>query len=233
MKKNVMMRVASVLLIAVMMTTCAISGTFAKYVTSGEATDSARVAKWGVTITGSTGLGNNMFSVEYPDNDGLYNGLSVAATVNVIAPGTSGTFTNFDIDGVPEVATRITYAPVVEISGYWFDGAANFYCPIVVTVNSEIICGLAYDDPEDFETAIETAIGGATKDYAPGSISLADSDLNISWAWAFEAAVHTCDDTHKIEQTDGKDTFLGDWAKKGNATPEISVAITCTVTQID
>ena len=47
MKKNKMMRIASVLLVAVILTTCAISGTFAKYVSSADSSDSARVAYWG------------------------------------------------------------------------------------------------------------------------------------------------------------------------------------------
>lgn len=34
-----------------LMTTCAISSTFAKYTTSASGTDSARVAKWGFTPT--------------------------------------------------------------------------------------------------------------------------------------------------------------------------------------
>ena len=51
MKKNVMMRLACFLLVAVLISTSAISGTYAKYVTSGQSTDSARVAKWGVTVT--------------------------------------------------------------------------------------------------------------------------------------------------------------------------------------
>lgn len=50
MKKNKIMRIASVLLVAVILTTCAISGTFAKYVTSGSGSDTARVAKFGVTV---------------------------------------------------------------------------------------------------------------------------------------------------------------------------------------
>ena len=37
MKTNIMMRVASTLLIAVLLSTCAISGTFAKYITSADA----------------------------------------------------------------------------------------------------------------------------------------------------------------------------------------------------
>ena len=47
MKKNVMMRVAAMLLVCVLASTCGISGTFAKYVTSTSSQDAARVAKWG------------------------------------------------------------------------------------------------------------------------------------------------------------------------------------------
>ena len=64
MKKNTMMRLAAVLLVGVLLTTSVIGGTFAKYTTSDDATDTARVAKWGVTIN----LGakkNDMFDIEY------------------------------------------------------------------------------------------------------------------------------------------------------------------------
>ena len=48
--KNKMMRIASVLLVAALITTCAISGTFAKYVTKVSGEDTARVAKWGILL---------------------------------------------------------------------------------------------------------------------------------------------------------------------------------------
>lgn len=51
MKKNKMLRLASVLLIVVILTTCVIGGTLAKYTTSDSAADTARVAQWGVTVT--------------------------------------------------------------------------------------------------------------------------------------------------------------------------------------
>ena len=51
MKKNKMMRIASVLLVAVLLSTCAISGTFAKYVTTDSGSDSARVAKFAFTVS--------------------------------------------------------------------------------------------------------------------------------------------------------------------------------------
>ncbi len=49
--KNKMMRIASILMVAVLLTVCAVSSTFAKYVTSVNVGDAARVAKWGIVIT--------------------------------------------------------------------------------------------------------------------------------------------------------------------------------------
>ena len=51
MRKNKMMRTASGLLVATLLTTSVISGTFAKYTTEETGSDSARVAKFGVEIT--------------------------------------------------------------------------------------------------------------------------------------------------------------------------------------
>ena len=65
MKKNVMMRVASIMLVLVLMTSSVISGTFAKYVTDGQATDKARVAKFGVSVTGKS----DMFDTTYNADD--------------------------------------------------------------------------------------------------------------------------------------------------------------------
>ena len=44
------MRTASGLMIAALLTTSMISGTFAKYTTADAAQDSARAAKWGVNL---------------------------------------------------------------------------------------------------------------------------------------------------------------------------------------
>lgn len=51
MKKNKTLRAAGILFLATMLTTCMTAGTFAKYTTSDSANDSARVAKFGVTVT--------------------------------------------------------------------------------------------------------------------------------------------------------------------------------------
>ena len=79
MKKNRMMRLASGLLVAVLMTTSMISGTFAKYVTTASASDNARVAKWGVTLAANGLLYSEVYDDVANGNDG--NADSTSATV--------------------------------------------------------------------------------------------------------------------------------------------------------
>lgn len=125
MKKNRMMRLASVLLVLTLLSTSVISGTFAKYVTTGSVSDTARVAKFGVVISTSGTLYSDAYVAnEAADNKDLPaevyatayssgDGVSVAAATrgnNVVAPGTKsyGSGLTFGISGTPEVATRIT-----------------------------------------------------------------------------------------------------------------------------
>ena len=89
-------KLLATLLVLTILSTCVISGTFAQYTTSGTATDSARVAKFGVTVAAST---SEAFAKTY---DG-----TVSADVKVVAPGTKGS-TSFTISGTPEVKVKIT-----------------------------------------------------------------------------------------------------------------------------
>ena len=81
--KNKFMRIAAVMLMLCLVTTCAISGTFAKYTTSVSGDDSARVAYWGWN-TATLNI-DDLFKSAY-DSD-------VNSTVDVIAPGTTGSAT--------------------------------------------------------------------------------------------------------------------------------------------
>lgn len=228
MKKNKMMRLASCLLVAVLLTTCAVSGTFAKYVTSGSATDSARVAKFGVTVTGT----GDMFKKEYAKDDNTFTLAenTVVSTDKVVAPGTEGSLGGFAITGTPEVAVRVSYtADTVDFGDKWVDEDNGYYCPIEVTVGTTVIKGLDYDSIDDFETAIKTAIQNVKKDYKAGTdlSTIEDADkLAISWAWNFEG------EGASAKQTDVKDTYLGDQAAADSAAT-IEIGVSCTVTQID
>lgn len=220
MKKNKMMRIASVLLVAVILTTCAISGTFAKYVKSGNGSDSARVAKFGVTVNGTA----DTFKETYAKDDTSFTlaANTVVSTEDVVAPGTSGSMAAFTLKGTPEVAVRVEFAGTLELGDKWVDSASTYYCPIEVTVGSTVFKGLDYTSADEFETAVNEKIANYSKDYeANTDLSSIGADAPaISWKWAFTG------------NDDIKDTYLGDQAAAGNAA-EISLAVTATVTQID
>jgi hypothetical protein len=109
-----MMRLASVLLVLTLLTTSMISGTFAKYTTSGTSSDIARVAKWGVVVTGGGSLYGKNYETgteSVPSVKTTAADLSVSSsdTMNVVAPGTkSGAGLSFSISGKPEVRTKVT-----------------------------------------------------------------------------------------------------------------------------
>ena len=122
MKKNVLMRAASGLLVATMLTTCAISGTFAKYVTQDKGGDIARVAKWGVIVQ----VEGDLYGQKYLNGDQSpantvtlkadgdtaigVNGKQINNQLNVVAPGTNSKANKFafGINGTPEVDSQTT-----------------------------------------------------------------------------------------------------------------------------
>lgn len=221
MKKNLMMRMASVLLIAVLMSTCAISGTFAKYVTSDSATDTARVAKWGVTVQAN----GETFAKEYKTDDAVFTEAnSVISTDKVVAPGTEGKMVSVVLGGKPEVAVRVTYTGAFDISDNWLDGNGKFYCPLVIKVNDTVFDGRAYDNAAAFEESVNNAIGAYSKDYPAGTnlADVNDETLKITWSWPYSTGA----------ENDVKDTDLGNQAAVGNPAT-VTLTVTTTVTQID
>lgn len=122
MKKNKPMRAAGILLLATMLTTCMTAGTFAKYTTSDSASDTARVAKFGVVVSAD----GTLFGKQYADGNNTttnaneiitYDSTSTEGTVqvistgnyNIVAPGTKNeTGLGFSITGTPEVDVEIT-----------------------------------------------------------------------------------------------------------------------------
>ena len=234
MKKNSkLMRASFVLLVLTLITSCFVGGTFAKYVSEGEGTDSARVAKWGVEVT-VTGDG---FHTTYSKDD-VKSSVSSDTVIssnekNVLAPGTKGTFGGVKITGTPEVAVKIETTADVDLSGWDVDGG-HFYCPVVFKIGNETINGLDYSSASaggaaSFEAAIKEAIQDATTQEVEAGTDLNNIGENItySWEWPFESATGTA-----ANQSDELDTLLGNNAAEGIA-PTISIDVTTTVTQID
>ena len=232
MKKNTMMRIASVLLVCVLLSTCTISGTFAKYVTEGTGTDTARVAKFGVEVKAFDG----MFSKTYTTHDADYIATYTNSVVSdgedkVVAPGTDGKMTEIAITGTPEVAVEVTYAVTNIYLANWIDNEGKFYCPITINVCGTPLCGLDYESADKFAEAITNLVKGYKKSYGAGQplVNVQDQNMDITWSWAFENKTGTHNN-----QTDVKDTFLGNWVLRGeDHKPVITLEVTCTVTQID
>ena len=230
MKKNVMMRVASIMLVLVLLTSSVISGTFAKYVTDKTGSDNARVAKFGVEITAA----EEMFSDSYKDAKTAYTANEQLGTItvqadtegtNVVAPGTNGSVVGFAVTGTPEVDVQVTYDATLELAGWEIDSVE--YCPIEITVGTETfkvgVNGVA--DVADLITKVEAAIEGKAAVYHTNTdLSAVNDDVVVSWAWAYEG------------NDDVKDTALGDQAADtgdGIDAATIKLTVKTTITQIN
>ena len=206
MKRNTILRVSAILLVLTLLSTCVISGTFAKYTTSADANDDARIAKWGVVVEATA----EAFTEN--DDDTV---ISFVSGENVLAPGTDGNLCGLTITGQPEVAVKIDATAELELTDWAVDSA--YYCPLVITVGNTEFKGNDYADAEAFEKAVEDAIVAeiAVASVDPNT-NLADA-VAVTWAWAYEG------------NDDVKDTALGNAA----APATISIAVSVTVTQID
>lgn len=223
-KKNRMMRFASGLLVAVLLTTCVISGTYAKYVTTASGSDTARVAKFGVTVTAD----GSAFAKEYVTDDATVVGTIAKSVVSsddskLVAPGTKGDMAGFTLSGTPEVAVQVKYEVTGLTFSGWTDKEDAYYCPLEIKVGDTTYKGLDYASADAFAEAIKTAVAGYTQNYAPNTdLSGATVQVpSLSWSWPFET-----------NGNDEKDTWLGDQAAAGNAST-VALEVTATVTQID
>lgn len=221
MKKNKMMRAASALMVATLLTTSVISGTFAKYTTSANTQDGARVAVWGFkpTTINISNLFKNAYDSTVKSGD--------EHQCDVIAPGTTGRaefgFTyNGSVDA-PEVA----YTFSVDTEGS--------LCSEYIENNPNILWKLddgAFGTWDKLLADIEALSGDSsgTKKYAPGELpeafKQAGANLHtVTWKWIFDENASNHETT---ANNDENDTALGN-----DATAGVNLKITITATQID
>lgn len=215
MKKNVMMRVASALLVAVLMTTSVISGTFAKYITTDNAQDSARVAKWGVTVSAEGSLFEKSY-VNAPEADEDTATVVANETVDVVAPGTNNADDafKFSITGQPEVDVKVDVV-VTENTNDVFLKANTYEKLTTGNQDDEYVLAadyypVKYKLTKQGATVVEnatlaqltTALENISIANVPANTNLATAfgEYEISWAWAYEGV------------NDDADTILGDLA---------------------
>ena len=217
MKKTKLMRAALLLLVLTLITSCFVGGTFAKYTTRAEGSDTARVAKWGVEITANGATFANKYATDTGNVVGTIANSVVSANADkVIAPGTKGNMVGMTITGTPEVAVSVNYAANFKVEGWTVDD--KFYCPLQIKVGSTMIDGVKFNNAVAFENAVNTEISTYNKNYAAGTdLSTASvTTPSVSWEWPFS-------------EDDIKDTALGNLP----IAPTVSLEVTTTVTQID
>lgn len=237
-RKTGTLRIAGGLLALVMITSCFVGGTFAKYTVGGKGTDTARVAKFGVTVTANGATFADTYATHTGNVVGtIANSVVSADGSNLVAPGTSGNMVSMTLSGKPEVAVQVTYNATVTFNGNWKDAQGKFYCPLQIKIPyndpewGEITAtfdGHGYNSAAALKKDIEDQINAFSAKYPAGtdlSAITADGSLlapSVSWAWSY----------YDTDANDVKDTYLGDQAAKGNAAT-ITLEVTTTVTQID
>lgn len=219
MKNNKMMRIAAVILMMTLLTTCAISGTFAKYVSSASASDTARVAKWSfkvgeTDIAGLTATADqqqftfNLFKTVYDTNNTSPNvntedDTDVANGTNdtvIIAPGTWG---YFDIE--LKNASEVTASYTINFEEITSSNVPLKFQKATVDENDATVAypNGSWDDLNTINvTATNMAINGSTT-------------IRVYWQWAFDG-------------NDG-DTALG----TAQNLADVTIKATITVTQVD
>ena len=210
MKKNRMMRLASLLLVLVLMTSSVVGGTFAKYTTKVESQDSARVAKWGFNTASITIA--NLFADSYTNvADGT-------ADQAIIAPGTDGSASfKFENSGTaPEVAYTFT----VDTTGS--------SCANDIQQNKNITWAVAktgetatYGTWTELLNKIAELDGD--KEYAANEIpEMVNNEYTIYWKWTY-------DNTNDGNDNDNyNDTDLGNTAVASDLVATLKITITAT-----
>ena len=250
-KKHWTLRAAGLLFALVLITSCFVGGTFAKYVTSKSASDIARVARFGVKITAED---HTAFKTTYTtDATDLSIGVnSVISSIGtsgtrekVVAPGTGeDNAATLSITGKPEVAVHVEltmsgmdvfleageHPDLTATSPTAKFTLADRYYPVVFTLkqNDTVLKSGTISE-------IGAHLATLSEDCAAGTyLSKEFGTYTLSWKWDFEDS--------NIDHKDQADTLLGALAAKPSDfsyvlgtdyQTGIGFTLAATVTQID
>lgn len=246
MKKNKLLKIACAMFALCLITTCVIGTTLAKYTTGGATQDSARIAKWGVTLAIE---GDDMFNNEYTGTNGNVT-VKSSDTLKLVAPGTSGSAT-FSISGTPEVACKIDIEftgkdivlPVGEYEDYTTEEAEDTftltqaYYPVVFTLTQTASADSSRNDvviPVVVAKGNLATIKAALAAYTANALYAPNTNLGatfeLSWEWAYGQY-------EGVSEADKADTYLANIMAglkvDDSAVLETSYSISITVTQVD
>lgn len=217
MKNNKMMRLAAIVLMLTLLTTCAISGTFAKYVSTASGEDTARVAKWDFKVNNTTANTSNTFTFDLfatvCDTNTTSDDTDVKDTgadgKTLIAPGTWG-YADIVLNNTSEVSAKYAIA----------FGNTNTDIPLEFVVVSDA-SGEAECPATGWKTDLTDFDIAASADTTITVDGSAET-VRVYWRWAIGASDDVNDTTNK------NDTTLG-----LAGTAEVTLSATVTVTQVD
>lgn len=184
MKKNVMMRVAALLMVCVLATTCGISGTFAKYATEYTGSDNATVAKWKVSVEDVNSDATEKeftFNIFESIKDTFDSNVDGQVATGMIAPGTWG---YFDIDLTNASDVDATYT-------------INF---------AEALNAGGFTSPIKYKIEVNPAGEATLPDAGLGAVTAGDANdvtfnrgasviIRVYWVWEFGDPANNANDT--------------------------------------
>lgn len=225
MRKSKTMRAAMILLVLVLITSCFVGSTFAKYVATASASSTARVAYWGFNSTETVELG--LFDFE---DAGILDG-----ETNLIAPGSEHEIELKlvpkveNADKAPEVAYKVqidtnnSVSPTYDTFG-GTDGRIEWH----ITVGDETT---TYTTWSAFIKGIGALDGNASGygSYAPGEkapiLFGGDNTVKIGWKWVFEK-YDTNSPYMLLTENDATDTLTGNKALTSYGNVKLNINIT-------
>lgn len=208
--KSKTLRLAAMLLVAVLITACFVGGTMAKYVTAvNGAKDSARVARW---FDGAT-LKIDLFKDSYGTTVQALNADGTASEDKIIAPGTENSYQFILETAAGPVEVAYDMSITVDMAASKYSDAWGTYDPLAFTLikpdGTKVVDGGSFAD-------LKTGLNGITTTVNPGDAST--GVYTIEWEWPFAG-------------DDAKDTDLGQRAVTSDISLDLVVDITAT--QVD
>lgn len=228
------MQILGILMVAVVITSYSVSGTYAKYVSKIDLSDEARVAKWEIGLSDEENMKTlSLFKKSYTfDNDGIV--VESLKDDKVVAPGTHGQYT-FALSGTLETAFTLTVNATLDDNivlpagtVYEEDGVEKTlqddYAPIQYSLD-----GTTWMNAEALQTELNAlySTDGSKNVYAPQTIE-GKGEVTIYWKWAFDATDTAVADGFTPNNT--LDTLLGN---NGELTVNLTMSIVAEQSKLD
>lgn len=214
------MSVLAILVLAISITAYSVAGTYAKYTTTDTISDKARVAKWYINELTNVSLFEDSYLTDSTDASSTYvvNRDADQTTTDVIAPGTSGSYT-FQVAGSVETnyTIKATVVKATETNG--LQGRVLY--TLKKKSDDSIVGGADKVSLAELKTALEALYDGNTI-YAAGDLN--ESEYTIEWEWVFENTTNT-------DAENATDTALGVASSVGTDVPEVEIQINLVVSQ--